>query len=183
MEPVIIKKSKEGEADTRIGCLLVIIFPIIWAIYGIIHPLGAFDVWFFFCFIAALLLLPLESFLVSRLPVAPSITLAKEGLTLSRNHKRYGGLAIVRRFFPVQEQLIQWDDIENFRLDTSYSERPSGDQGGTYILRTDTLFINGTPGKSSNYYPIGGLDILPEEILTLCKQFHNAYHNSHLAPQ
>jgi len=175
MEPVIIKKSTESEDDLMIGYLIIIIIPIIWAIYGIVHPLGNFDIWFFSCFIAALLIFPMESFLVSRLPLAPSLILSNEGLTILRNHKRYGRLAIVRRFFPIQKQLIPWNDIEDFVLKTRYEERPSGNEGGTYTLRTDILFIDGAPGKSFDYYSVAALDRRPEEILVLCKQFHKAH--------
>lgn len=175
MEPVIIKKSRDGEENASIGCLVIIIIPVIWAIYEIITAKHSFETWFFFGFIAVLLAMPLEYFLVSRLPLSPSMIIGKEGITFFSNLKRYSGLALVRKYYPIDEELIKWDEVKDFMLNTRYEDRPSGDQGGTMTVRFDTLIMVGAPDKKDQYHSIGNLTLSPEQILALCKEFHTAY--------
>lgn len=175
MEPVIIKKSREGEENANIGCLLIIVIPIIWAVYEISTAKNSFELWFFSGFILLLLLMPLEYLVISRLPLSPSIIIAKEGITFFSNIKRYSGLALVRKYYPIEEELIVWDEVKDFMLNTRYEERPNGDQGGTMIVRFDTLIMAGAMDKKDHYHSVANLTLSPEQILSLCKEFHTAY--------
>lgn len=175
MEPVILKKSRDGEENTNIGCLYIIVIPVIWAIYEIVTAKNSFEVWFFSGFIVVLFLVPIEYFLVSRLPLSPSIIITKQGMSLFWNIKRYSGIGWVRKFYPIEEELIPWDDIMYFKLVTRYEERSSGNEGGTVTIRIDTLIMVGATGKKDRYCSVGDLTLAPKQILALCEAFHKEY--------
>jgi hypothetical protein len=179
MDTITIKRSPDANEEASLGCLVVVVIPVIGFLYAMFTARHRNDAVAFGIIAMAFLLPALINFIATRIPLKAAMMISNEGLVLSPSRSIYSSFAFLKKIRAGRDKRLLWENITGFRLVIYYKDYTMSPTDGTgpttYTVPRHHLCIAGKTKKEEVVFSVHGLEKTPEQILALCQQFLKEY--------
>jgi hypothetical protein len=180
MGSITIKRSTQPYRS--LIWLVVVLIPVVLFSYAMFRSRRS-DYGIVFGIIAMVFMLPaIVDFIANKMiRLKAAIMISEQGLMLSSSKGLYDSFAFLQIFQRRRKKLLQWQNIEGFKLLvhykclTSYPNEGESTVSTTYSIAQHRLHIENKTRNEDLIFSVHNLDRTPDEILTLCNQFLKKY--------